>query len=228
MRHAYGLIGAFSRLARPIHSLKAQIRQPLGVYCVYWPAGVFSMSFISNTILAFSMSADAFAAAICKGVALRKPKITYALRIGLIFGMVEAITPIIGWLLGFIASKYIVPIDHWIAFIILSFIGVKMIYESFKNESQEPKESHKLIVLILTAIGTSIDAMAVGVTLALLDINIIVMAVMIGFATFIMATIGIMTGHYIGTKAGKIAEFFGGLCLIGIGSFILFEHLNIL
>lgn len=173
------------------------------------------------------MSADAFAAAICKGVALRKPKITYALRIGLIFGTVEAITPIVGWLLGFVASKYIIAIDHWVAFIILSLIGGKMIYESFSNECHEQKESHKLSILILTAIGTSIDAMAVGVTLALLDINIILMALMIGFATFIMATIGIMTGHYIGTKAGKIVEFLGGLCLISIGSFILAEHIGI-
>lgn len=185
------------------------------------------MSIISNTILAFSISADAFAAAIGKGVALRKPKLTYALRIGMIFGTVEAITPIIGWLFGIVASKFIESIDHWVAFIILSAIGAKMIYEGFKEGHEERKESYKLSILILTAIGTSIDAMAVGVTLALLDANIWIISFMIGTATFIMATIGIMTGHYIGTKAGKIAEGLGGLCLIVIGTKILIEHLSV-
>ena len=185
------------------------------------------MSFVSNTVLAFSMSADAFAAAIGKGVALRKPKITYALHIGLIFGAVETLTPIIGWLLGRAASRYIESIDHWVAFTILSVIGGKMIIESFQQDRNERKESHRLSILILTAIGTSIDAMAVGVTLALLDANIWIIAAMIGMATFIMATIGVMTGHFIGTKAGKIAEALGGLCLIAIGTKILFEHLGV-
>lgn len=184
------------------------------------------MSVISNTIIAFSMSADAFAAAIGKGVALKKPKISYAMRIGLVFGGVETLTPIIGWLLGIMASSLIASVDHWVAFAILSVIGGKMIYEGFHNEEAERKESHKLSVLILTAIGTSIDAMAVGATLALLNVNIWMMAGMIGAATFLMATVGIMTGHYIGTKAGKIAEILGGLCLIAIGSKILFEHLG--
>ena len=185
------------------------------------------MTIISNTILAFSMSADAFAAAISKGVSLRKPKLSYALRIGMIFGTVEGITPIIGWLLGIAASKFVESIDHWIAFVILSVIGGKMLYEAFHNEQTERKESHKLTVLIFTAIGTSIDAMAVGVTLALLDTNIWLISFMIGTATFIMATIGIMAGHYLGNKAGKIAEGLGGLCIIAIGIKILIEHLSV-
>jgi putative Mn2+ efflux pump MntP len=185
------------------------------------------MSLISNTIIAFSMSADAFAAAISKGVALKKPRLRYALRIGLIFGGVETITPIIGWGLGRIASGFIESIDHWVAFTLLSLIGLKMIYEGFQNDSAERKESHKLSVLIITAIGTSIDAMAIGATFAFLDSNIWMMAAMIGFASFTMATIGIMMGHYIGTKAGKIAEILGGICLILIGSKILIEHLGL-
>lgn len=184
------------------------------------------MSVISNTIIAFSMSADAFAAAIGKGVALKKPKISYAMRIGLVFGGVETLTPIIGWLLGIMASSFIASVDHWVAFCILSLIGGKMIYEGFHNKEAERKEFHKLSILILTAIGTSIDAMAVGATLALLNVNIWIMAAMIGTATFLMATIGIMTGHYIGTKAGKVAEIIGGLCLITIGGKILSEHLG--
>lgn len=185
------------------------------------------MSIISNTIIAFSMSADAFAASISKGVALKKPKLSYAMRIGLVFGIVETLAPIIGWLLGIMASSLIASVDHWVAFIILSIIGGKMVYEGCCKKEVERKESHKLSILILTAIGTSIDAMAVGTTLALLNVNILVMAGMIGSATFLMATIGIMTGHYIGTKAGKIAEVLGGLCLIAIGAKILIEHLGI-
>lgn len=186
------------------------------------------MSLLSNTILAFSMSADAFAASISKGVALRKPKLFDAMKIGLVFGVVEAITPIIGWLVGVAASGYIEAIDHWIAFFILIAIGGKMIGEGLGSEHKERRESHKLHILVLTAIGTSIDAMAVGVTLALIDVNIWLMAAMIGAATFIMVTIGIMTGHYIGQRAGKIAEILGGLCLMLIGTHILLTHLGMI
>lgn len=186
------------------------------------------MSLVSNTILAFSMSADAFAAALSKGVALRKPKLSEAMRIGFIFGIIETITPVIGWLIGSVAGRFIEAIDHWVAFTILCAIGGKMIYEGFQHALVERKESHKLHILILTAIGTSIDAMAVGVTLALIDANIILMAAMIGMATFMMATIGIMAGHYVGTKAGKIAEILGGVCLIAIGSKILLDHLGMI
>lgn len=186
------------------------------------------MSIISNTILAFSMSADAFAASVSKGVKLKKPKLSHAMRIGLVFGVIETITPLIGWLIGSVASKFIASIDHWVAFAILAAIGTKMIYEGFSHEEEEKKESHKLAVLILTAIGTSIDAMAVGVTLAIIDAQIILISIMIGSATFIMSTIGVMTGHIIGSKAGKKAEIFGGICLIAIGTKILLEHLGIL
>lgn len=182
------------------------------------------MAVISNTILAFSMSADAFAASLSKGVALKKPKFSEALRIGAIFGSIETITPIIGWMIGLAASGLIEAVDHWVAFAILACVGCKMIFEGIVGEHTEKKESHKLSVLIVTAIGTSIDAMAVGVTLALIDANILITALMIGFATFVMSTIGIMTGHYIGNKAGKYAEIGGGLCLIAIGTKILLEH----
>ena len=185
------------------------------------------MNIISNTILAFSMSADAFAAALAKGVVLRKPKFSYAIRIGIIFGVIEASTPIIGWLIGVVASQFIQSISHWVAFAILVAIGSKMVFEGLQKEQKELRESHKLYVIILTAIGTSIDAMAVGVTLALVEVNIWVVSAVIGAATFMMATIGIMTGHYIGKRAGKAAEILGGLCLIVIGSKILFQHFSI-
>jgi len=185
------------------------------------------MSIISNTLLALSMSVDAFAVAISKGVVLRKPKLTYAMRIGMIFGLVETATPILGWCLGVVASQFIESIDHWIAFTILAAVGGKMVMEGLQKEPKEHRESHKIHVLIITAIGTSIDSMAVGVTLALMEANIWILSMMIGAATFAMTTIGIMAGHYIGTKAGKIAEILGGLYLIAMGTKILFEHLGI-
>ncbi len=188
--------------------------------------GECRMSVISTTAIAFSMSADAFAAAVGKGVSLQKPKLNDAIRVGLVFGGVEAVTPILGWLAGIAASSFITSVDHWIAFTILGIVGLKMLIESLRAEPEEKKQRHKMGTLILTAIGTSIDAMAVGVTMAFLKMNILIMALAIGGATFLMATIGIMAGHYIGTKGGRIAEALGGIGLIVIGCGILIEHLG--
>ena len=185
------------------------------------------MSIVSTTVLAFSMSADAFAASISKGAALQKPRLRDAAFIGLVFGGVETITPIIGWVAGLAASSFITSIDHWIAFLILGAVGGKMLFEGLQAHKEKPAEPQRRTGrLVLTAIGTSIDAMAVGVTLAFMDLNIWVSALAIGFATFLMATIGIMTGHYIGAKAGRAAEALGGLALISIGSNILWQHLT--
>ncbi|MBM3618563.1 MAG: manganese efflux pump [Alphaproteobacteria bacterium] len=187
------------------------------------------MTFASNTVLAFSMSADAFAASVSKGVGMRKPRLVEALRIGAIFGIVETITPILGWLVGYAASGIITAIDHWIAFTILCIIGGKMVFESLQSDrpEAEAKSGKKgLALLVLMAVGTSIDAMAIGVTLAFLKVSIWIPALMIGGATFLMATLGIMLGHIIGAKAGRWVEAAGGLCLITIGSLILVEHLG--
>lgn len=177
--------------------------------------------------MAFSMSADAFAASLAKGVKMPKPKPYEALRIGLIFGTVEATTPIIGWCLGLIASGFVASIDHWIAFVILGAVGGHMILESF-SAPEDRSTDMGLWRLVLIAIGTSIDAMAVGVTLAFLDVNIWFSAIAIGLATCLMSSIGVMTGHYLGLKAGKYAEFMGGSTLILIGTGILLSHLGIL
>lgn len=185
------------------------------------------MGVTSNTVLALSMSADAFAVAVSKGTTLRTTKITHAMKIGAIFGVVEAITPVIGWCLGTIASRFIESIDHWIAFILLSAIGCKMIFEG-TTQHQEQRKNPRPHLLFLTAIGTSMDALAVGITLAIINADILLIAIMIGTATFVMTTIGIMAGRYIGNKAGKIAEIAGGLCLITIGGNILVTHLGLL
>lgn len=186
------------------------------------------MNIISTVLLALAMSTDAFAAAIGKGAALHKPKLSEALRTGLIFGVIESITPLIGWGVGSVATKYVAAWDHWIAFTLLVVLGLHMIYEGFQPpEPTEDKPSqHSFIVLAITAFATSIDAMAVGVSLAFINVNIIITAIAIGLATFIMVTLGVILGRALGVLVGKRAEILGGVILIIIGSYILYEHLN--
>jgi putative Mn2+ efflux pump MntP len=180
---------------------------------------------LTTVVLAFSMSADAFAAALGKGAALQRPRLREALRTGVVFGIIEAITPVMGWAAGLAASSYITAIDHWIAFGLLAAIGGKMIWESARpSDGRHKPERHSLKILVATAIGTSIDAMAVGVTLAFIDGDIVATALAIGCATFWMATAGILIGRFIGEKFGRIAEAIGGLGLIVIGAKILIEH----
>src|SRR5215831_15502055 len=180
---------------------------------------------LTTAVLAFSMSADAFAAALGKGAALYRPRLSAALRTGFVFGIVEAITPLMGWAGGLAASKYITAIDHWIAFALLAALGAKMIWESACRSDARPKPNRRsLKVLVATAIATSIDAMAVGVTLAFIDADIVVTVLAIGCATFLMATVGIMIGRLIGETFGRIAEAIGGIGLIVIGARILIEH----
>jgi putative Mn2+ efflux pump MntP len=182
---------------------------------------------IPIVFLALSMSTDAFAAALGKGACLDRPKFSEALRTGLIFGTIEAITPVIGWALGRAASRYIATFDHWVAFGLLVAIGIKMIWDAFqRDEAKEKPQRHSFMVLAVTAIGTSIDALAVGVTLALIGANIVVNALAIGAATFTMTTLGVMVGRFLGSRFGKYAEGFGGAVLIVIGGLILAQHVS--
>ncbi|WVD71462.1 manganese efflux pump MntP family protein [Orbus wheelerorum] len=185
------------------------------------------MNFWAILLLAFAMSTDAFAVAVCKGVALKVPRFIDAFKVGLLFGFIEAITPALGWVLGYIAVQYVERWDHWVIFALMLFLGVRMIYNSFKEEecaADEP-QSGSLIMLILTAISTSIDAFAVGIGLALASVNIAFAAGMIGFVTCVMVTIGILLGKKIGCLIGKKAELLGGLVLIAIGILTLYQHL---
>ncbi|MDD1507340.1 manganese efflux pump MntP [Pseudomonas sp. CNPSo 3701] len=185
------------------------------------------MSFLSLVLLAFAMSTDAFAAAVGKGASLHKPRFLDALRTGLIFGVIEAITPVIGWFIGQAAASFAEEWDHWIAFTLLLLLGVHMIYAGLRPEADEEEEkpkSHSFWLLAATAFATSIDALAVGVGLAFVDVNIWVAALAIGLATMTMVTIGVMLGRLIGTAIGQKAEILGGLVLIGVGAAILYEH----
>jgi putative Mn2+ efflux pump MntP len=187
------------------------------------------MNVASTALLALAMSTDAFAAAVGKGAALHKPRWSEALRTGVIFGTVEAITPLLGWALGLAAARYVAAWDHWIAFTLLGGLGLSMVRAGFRDAEDEPQDKpgrHSFWLLAATAFGTSIDAMAVGVSLAFLDVNIAATAAAIGFTTLVMVTLGVMLGRVLGAVVGRRAEIVGGLLLIGIGSVILFEHLS--
>ncbi|CAM3867547.1 manganese efflux pump MntP [Rahnella bruchi] len=189
------------------------------------------MQLYTILILAFGMSMDAFAAAIGKGAALHRPPLKEAIRTGLIFGVIEAITPVIGWGIGLAASQFIMSWDHWVAFTLLLILGIRMIVQAFKKDTAEMTEAprrHGFWLLVTTAVATSLDAMAVGVGLAFLQVNILVMALTIGAATTIMATSGMLLGRFLGAAIGKWAEILGGVVLIGIGTSILVEHLGLL
>ncbi|CDL15454.1 Putative membrane protein [Klebsiella pneumoniae IS46] len=185
------------------------------------------MNLSATILLAFGMSMDAFAASIGKGATLHKPKFSEAVRTGLIFGAIETLTPLVGWGLGMLASQFILEWNHWIAFILLVFLGGRMIVEGFRGDSDEACEAphrHGFWLLVTTAFATGLDAMAVGVGLAFLQVSIVTTALAIGCATFIMSTLGMMVGRFIGPLLGKRAEILGGIVLIGIGSEILWSH----
>jgi manganese efflux pump family protein len=186
---------------------------------------------ISIFFLGLAMSTDAFAAAIGKGAAMHKPRFPEALRAGVIFGTIEGLTPVVGWLLGLATSKYVTAWDHWIAFTLLSLLGLHMIYAGLKPEieasaTDDIKRGQGFWSLAATGFATSIDAMAVGVGLAFLDVNIGVVALVTGLTTLVMVTLGIMLGRILGSHAGKRAEIMGGFLLIAIGAAILYEHLS--
>lgn len=184
------------------------------------------MSPLTIAALAFSMSIDAFAVSVGRGAAIGRPRVSEALRTGLIFGVVEAITPIIGWLAGVAASRFIEAIDHWIAFALLAGVGLHMLLAALRGGEDEQPKGRSFMVLVATAVGTSLDAMAVGVSLALLQVNIVVIAIAIGLATFVMSSGGMMVGRMIGERFSKLAGIVAGLALCVLGGSILIEHLT--
>jgi len=186
------------------------------------------MNFVATASLALAMSTDAFAAAVGKGAALQRPHLREALRTGAIFGVIEGLTPLLGWVLGNAAAPYVEAWDHWIAFVLLGALGLRMIHEGWgEPELEEEKpNSHSFLRLAVTGVATSIDALIVGAGLAFIDANIFVVAAAIGCATFTMVTLGVMLGRGLGALVGKRAEIVGGVVLIVIGSLILYEHLH--
>ncbi len=184
------------------------------------------MNLAATAALSLAMSTDAFAAAVGKGAALHRPQWREALRTGLIFGVIEGLTPIAGWLAGRVAAPYVAAWDHWIAFILLGVIGLMMIKASLSDDApeQEKPGSHGFWVLAVTGFATSIDALVVGAGLGVMGADILLTALAIGVTTCVMVTAGVMLGRVLGVIAGKRAELVGGLILIAIGTLILLEH----
>ena len=187
------------------------------------------MNAVSIALLSLAMSTDAFAAAVGKGTALQAPRWSEALRTGAIFGVIEALTPLLGWALGLSAASYVKNWDHWIAFALLGGLGLRVVFQGLRKlDAQAPQKPsrHGFWLLAVTGFATSIDAMVVGVGLAFIDVDILPVAAAIGFTTFVMVTLGVMVGRLLGTVVGKRAEILGGIVLIGIGTAILMEHLH--
>jgi putative Mn2+ efflux pump MntP len=186
------------------------------------------MNLAATAALSLAMSTDAFAVAIGKGAALQRPHLREALRTGLIFGVIEGLTPLIGWGLGQVAAPYVAAWDHWIAFLLLAVLGVRMVREGLSPPEPDvtKPETHSFWLLAIAGFATSIDAMAVGAGLAFMGANIAVTAAAIGFSTFVMVTAGVMLGRSLGALVGKRAELVGGIVLIVIGALILHEHLG--
>lgn len=187
--------------------------------------------FIELLLMGIGLAMDAFAVSICKGLAMRKVNKKQAIIIGLFFGGFQALMPLVGWLLGIQFESYITGIDHWIAFVLLAFIGGKMIVEAIKPEEgievgkmDQPLDLKEMFIL---AIATSIDALAVGVTFAFLDYPIVESISIIGIVTLLISIGGVYVGNFFGNKYKNKAEFAGGLILVFIGLRILLSHLGI-
>jgi putative Mn2+ efflux pump MntP len=179
-------------------------------------------------MVALGLSMDAFAVALCKGLNMWKINYRHAVIIALFFGGFQAAMPFLGWLLGRQFEQYITSFDHWIAFLLLAFIGGKMLLEAFQEGGESPQCNARLNLkeLFILAIATSIDALAVGITFAFLKTSIWLSISLIGFTTFIISFAGVVAGNRFGAKYKSKAEIAGGLILIFIGIKILFEHLK--
>lgn len=177
-------------------------------------------------LIAIGLSMDAFAVAVASGVTVKELKLSHALRMAAFFGGFQAVMPLLGWLAGVGARTYISGLDHWIAFALLTFIGLKMIYEALKmKHGVAQSDPFRLFTLFLLAVATSIDALIVGTTFAFLDILIVVPVIVIGCVTFVFSFAGAYIGNRFGHFFENKIEIVGGLVLIGIGLKILLEHI---
>ena len=181
-------------------------------------------------LIGIGLSMDAFATAVCKGLAMRKFNKIQAVIIGAYFGFFQALMPMLGWLLGIRFTRYIASVDHWIAFALLAFIGGKMIFEAVHESKDESSEvlmdqpvDHREMLLL--AVATSIDAFAVGISFAAIGTSVFIPAGIIGVITFLLSFLGVFIGNRFGSRYERRAEIVGGVILIGIGIKVLIEHL---
>ena len=185
------------------------------------------MHFAELFLIAVGLSMDAFAVSVCKGLSVKELRPRHVLLVGLYFGGFQFLMPVIGWLLGVRFETLITSVDHWVAFGLLALIGGNMIKESF-SEDEELNDDFGVKTMLMLAVATSIDALAVGITFAFLSVRILPAAGLIGVTTFLLSGLGIWIGRVFGARYKAGAERIGGVILILIGLKILLEHLGIL
>ena len=186
------------------------------------------MSVLEIVLIGFGLAMDAFAVSVCKGISVKNINCKKTIKIALYFSIFQAIMPLIGFLLGNSFSSIVERIDHWVAFILLSVIGLNMIKESFDDEDEKNNDSIDFKTMFLLGLATSIDALAVGITFAFLKTNIFFAIIIIGIITFLLCIVGVKIGKKFGNKFKNKAEILGGVILILIGLKILLEHLKII
>lgn len=185
------------------------------------------LEFVSVLLIAVGLAMDAFAVSICKGLAMKEPGFRQMLIIGIWFGGFQALMPVIGYLMGNAFYDLISDYDHWIAFGFLAVIGLNMIVESFSKKDEEMDADIGMVTMLILAIATSIDALAIGITLAMDNTDIVSSSAVIGVVTLMISMIGVKIGSKVGSAFGRRAELLGGIILIGIGTKILLEHLGV-
>lgn len=185
------------------------------------------MGFLELLLLAVGLAMDAFAVSVCKGLAMDRVTLSKTVIVGLWFGGFQGGMPLLGWLLGSRFSAYITAVDHWIAFALLVILGINMLREASGEQDEEANASLGFRVMLAMAVATSIDALAVGVSMAFMvtDVSILFSACVIGVVAFVLSVVGGLAGRRLGCLFQKRAELVGGLVLIGIGVKILIEHL---
>lgn len=186
------------------------------------------MDFLEVVFIGISLAMDAFAVSVCKGLSMKKFYWKKAIIIGLYFGGFQGLMPIFGYFLGASFTNLVYSIDHWIAFILLAAIGGDMIKGSFDDEVKKRNDKVDFKTMIVLAIATSIDALAIGITFAFLEVNLIYAVCFIGIVTFILSVLGVKIGNKFGDKFQNKAELFGGIVLILIGLKVLLEHLGVI
>ena len=186
------------------------------------------MGLIEIIFIGIGLAMDAFAVSVCKGLSMKKINWKNAIIIAIYFGIFQALMPVVGYFLGTAFSSIVESVDHWIAFILLAAIGGNMIKESTDDEVEKRNDNVDFRTMIVLAIATSIDALAVGVTFAFFKVNLILAIVLIGIITFALSILGVIIGNKFGDKLQNKAELTGGIILILIGLKILLEHLGVL
>ncbi len=188
------------------------------------------MGFAELLLIAVGLSMDAFAVSVCKGLGMRRLNLRVALVLAFLFGVFQAGMPVIGWLLGSQFLWLIEPVDHWIAFGLLGFIGGKMILDAVRGEQEDDGGTVDRVAwgeFLMLAVATSIDALAVGISFAALSVEIVPSVALIGIVTFVLSLVGVMVGHVFGSRFERPAQLVGGVVLVLIGVKVLLEHLGL-